>query len=157
MKWGVRKKYRNADGSLNDKGIEKYARKGYAKDSLNDTVGGKIRDIYTGAHRINGDAKYSTSSKARNRARAEKYLSDRSANKAAAKKKAAKTAIKGANATAKVMSKVGTAYLSDQIFFGGVGTKMAKSTVKYAGRAAVTAFMKARGAWDIRWYDNGIL
>ena len=32
MKWGVRRKYLNTDGSLNKKGIKKYAKAGYRQD-----------------------------------------------------------------------------------------------------------------------------
>lgn len=78
MKWGVRR-YQNKDGSLTDKGIKKYATKGYAQDSYNSnkTRAGKIYDTYTGAHKIVGKAKYETSSKKTNKARAEQYLKDK--------------------------------------------------------------------------------
>lgn len=58
MKWGVRR-YQNKDGSLNDKGIKKYAKKQYAKEALNSnkTLFGKAYDRYTGAHKIIADIK----------------------------------------------------------------------------------------------------
>ena len=78
MKWGKRKYY-NKNGSLNDKGIKKYAIKGYAKDSYNGnkTKLGKVYDLYTGAHKIQSKIQYDLSSKKANEARAKKYLSDK--------------------------------------------------------------------------------
>lgn len=78
MKWGKRKYY-NKNGSLNDKGIKKYAIKGYAKDSYNSnkTKLGKVYDLYTGAHKIQSKIQYDLSSKKANEARAKKYLSDK--------------------------------------------------------------------------------
>lgn len=78
MKWGVRR-YRNKDGSLTDKGIKKYAIKGYSQDSYNSntTREGRAWDKYTGAHRIAGKAKYESSSKRSNKDRAEKYLQEK--------------------------------------------------------------------------------
>lgn len=86
MKWGVRR-YTNADGSLNAKGIKKYARAGYAQDSYNSnkTKLGKAYDKVTGAHKIGGDAMYGASSDKERKARAEKYVADKEAAKAAAK------------------------------------------------------------------------
>ena len=78
MKWGKRKYY-NKNGSLNDKGIKKYAIKGYAKDSYNsnETKLGKVFDLYTGAHRTQSKIQYDLSSKKANEARAKKYLNDK--------------------------------------------------------------------------------
>ena len=80
MKWGVRR-YQNKDGSLTDKGIKKYATKGYSQDSYNSntTREGKTWDKYTGAHRIAGKAKYNSTSNKANKARAEKYLKEKQA------------------------------------------------------------------------------
>lgn len=61
---------------------------------------------------------------------------------------------KGAKKTAKVLGNIGAAYISDQVFNDGRGTRIVKSTIKYAGRAVVSSYIKARGGWDIRWYDN---
>lgn len=151
-----KKRYRNDDGSLNDKGVEKYAKKGYAQDSLNSrkTVVGKAYDKYTGAHKINASAKYESSSKAKNRERAEKYLEENKAAKEASKKKAAKVLSKGAKAAAEATGKIGMAYMTDQIFYDGMGTKVAKETVKAMGRATITAYTMARGGYDIKWYDE---
>ena len=82
MKWGVRR-YQNADGSLTDKGIKKYAKKGYSQDSYNSNKSklGKAYDKVTGAHKYAGDMMYDMSSKKANKARAEKYLADKQSKK----------------------------------------------------------------------------
>lgn len=152
MKWGVRKRYLNDDGSLNDRGIKKYAKKGYAKDSYNSnkTRMGKAYDLYTQAHKHHASIKYDMASKNQNKARAEQYLKDKNKSKnRSTKEKAIRFTAKAAKASASV----GKAYLTDQIFFNGAGTKAVKATTKAAGRAAITAYMRSRGATDIRWYD----
>jgi len=151
MKWGVRR-YQKKDGSLTSAGIKKYAKKAYAKDSLNSntSAAGRVYDRWSGAHKIHADAIYKTSSKKKNEAAAQRYLAD----KTVSKKKAAKVAAKGAAATVKALSKVGNAYISDQVFFGGIGTKMAKSAINTIGRAAITAYTMKRGGYDIKWYDK---
>ena len=156
MKWGVRKKYYNSDGSLNDRGVEKYAKKGYAKDSFrsNKTTAGKAWDAYTGAHKINAAAKYETSSKKQNQERAEKYLADRKSDRKKAAKNIAKKAGKGAAAVAGSLAKVGQAYATDQLFFGGYGTAAAKEAIRGVGMAAITAYTMARGGYDIKWFDK---
>ena len=68
------------------------------------------------------------------------------------KKIAKKTIKKGAKAASKAAVTIGSYYLTDQIFFGGAGTKAVKRTAKTVGRMAVTAFMKTRGV-DVRWRD----
>ena len=80
MKWGVRR-YQNKDGSLTEKGIKKYAIKGYSQDSYNSnkTWKGKAFDVYTGAHKTQGKIMYDTHSKKANKARAEKYVKDKQA------------------------------------------------------------------------------
>ena len=65
-----------------------------------------------------------------------------------------KAAAKGAATTAKVLSKVGSAYIADQIFFGGAGTRACKNAVKAVGIFTISAVAKARGATDIHWYDK---
>ena len=157
MKWGVRKRYLNADGSLNDRGVKRYAKKGYAQDSFrsNKTIAGKAWDAYTGAHKTMASAKYDTSSKKQNRERAEKYLADKKqGKKSPTKKKLAKAAAKGAKATAGCLAKVGQAYVTDQLFFGGYGTTAAKEAIRGVGMATITAYTMARGGYDIKWYDK---
>lgn len=156
MKWGVRR-YQNKDGSLTAKGIKRYAKKQYAKDAINSnkTALGKAYDLYTGAHKIRADNKYKTASNKKNKESAEKYVRDMNKQQnAPLKQKAAKVAAKGAVKSAKILNKIGKAYLTDQLFFGGAGTKLAKETVIATGRAAVTAYTMARGGYDIKWYDK---
>lgn len=155
MKWGVRRA-RKSSGGLTDRQIKKYAKKGYAQDSFrsNKTVAGKAWDAYTGAHKIHASAKYETSSKKQNRERAEKYLADKKKSRKLSAKKAAKIAAKGAKATAGTLAKVGEAYVTDQLFFGGYGTTAVKETIRAVGMATITAYTMARGGYDIKWYDK---
>lgn len=78
MKWGVRR-YQNEDGTLTDKGIKRYAKKGYSQDSFrsNKTRAGKAFDLYTGAHKRDGSVKYDLATKKQRKERAEKYLADK--------------------------------------------------------------------------------
>lgn len=153
QKWGVRR-YQNKDGSLTPAGVKRYATKQYAKKAYeaNETVGGKIYDKYTGAHKVSAKMKYEKSSTKKNEEAAKQYLEDKKNNPT--KKKVAKTVRKGTEVAVKVMDKAGKAYLTDQIFFDGMGTKIAKEAAIQTGRAAVTAYTMARGGYDIRWYDK---
>lgn len=156
MKWGVRRA-RKSSGGLTDRQIKKYAKKGYAQDSYrsNKTVAGKVWDAYTGAHKTQASVKYEMSSKKQNRERAEKYLADKKQGKKSnTKKNLGKTAAKGAAVVAGSMAKVGQAYLTDQIFFNGMGTAAAKQAIRGVGMAAVTAYTMARGGYNIKWYDK---
>lgn len=96
MRWGVRRRYYNEDGSLNAKGVKKYAKKGYAQDSYrsNKTIVGKAFDTYTRAHKTEANARYSISSKKQNEARAKQYLADKqkSKNSTSITKRLSKTA-----------------------------------------------------------------
>ena len=65
-----------------------------------------------------------------------------------------KKAKKGAKAVAGTLSKIGSAYVTDQLFFGGAGTRAAKQAVKTVGMATITAVKMAGGAYDIKWYDK---
>lgn len=170
MKWGVRryqkkdgsltpagkKRYYNDDGTLNDKGVKKYAKKGYAKDIFNSnkTVGGKLWDAYTGAHKTQASIKYDMSSKKQNRERAERYLKEQKAASAKRKVNARKAVAKGTVAAAGTLAKIGQAYVSDQLFFGGMGTTVCKETIRAIGMAGITAYTMARGGYDIKWYDK---
>lgn len=155
MKWGVRKKYLNANGSLNERGVKKYAKKAYSKEAMSDTRVGRMWDRYTGAHKIIGDSMYKTSSAKKNRAAAEKYLNEKAkSKKPITAKQTKKTVAKGAKKVADISAKVGAYYLADQVFNGGRTTKVAKAAVKAAGRIIITGVEKARGGYDIHWYDN---
>lgn len=78
MKWGQHKYY-NKDGSLSEKGIKKYATKGYAKDQMNNskTLVGKAFNMYSGGHKTAAKIQYGLSSKKENKARAESYLNNK--------------------------------------------------------------------------------
>lgn len=130
MKWGVRKKYLKSDGSLNPKGVKKYAKKGYARDSIrsNRSTSGKVFDAYTGAHKIDADIRYDSSSKKANKERAEQYVKELSDRKNAP---TSEKINKGLKTSAKILTKVGSAYLEDQLFFGGIGTSTVKAGSKY--------------------------
>jgi hypothetical protein len=67
--------------------------------------------------------------------------------------KAKRTVKKGVKKTAKILGNIGTMYITDQVVNGGAGTRIVKTAVKQTGRAVVSAYVKARGGWDIRWYD----
>ena len=69
------------------------------------------------------------------------------------KEKAKRAAKRGAKVAVSVVSTIGSLYIYDQVYNSGSGTKAVKAGVKAAGRAVVTAYMKARGGTDIRWYD----
>lgn len=155
MKWGVRKKYYNSDGSLNDKGIKKYATKGYAKDSYNRNTSrvGKVWDRYTGAHKIDASLKYDTSSKNQNKARAEKYLKEQDKQKAKNIKQTKKSVAKATKKGAQVASKLMMYSLIDDIFWGGAGKKITKGAIKVTGRAATEAYLKRHGSISVTWLD----
>lgn len=69
--------------------------------------------------------------------------------KTVSKKNLVKTVSKGAVAA----SKLAMISLADDMFYNGMGKKVVREAVKQTGRAVVTAYMRARGSWDIRWYD----
>ena len=60
----------------------------------------------------------------------------------------------GAKKTAGVLAKVGQAYVTDKLFFGGMGTAACKEAIRVVGMASITAFTMARGGYDIKWYDK---
>ena len=175
MKWGVRryqnkdgsltpagkKRYYNDDGSLNDRGVKKYAKKYYAQRSYesNKTIAGKVYDKVTGAHKIAADISYDMYSKTSNRKAAQKYLAEEAKRKEFKKKHpgryAARTVAQGAASVARTSAKVGKAYLTDQIFFDGMGTEVATRIVKKIGMESITFVAKARGDADVEWYENG--
>lgn len=61
---------------------------------------------------------------------------------------------KGAKKTAKALSNIGTAYVIDQMFYNGAGTRAAKSAIQGIGILTISAIAKARGATDIHWYTK---
>mgnify|MGYP000292741304 CR=1 FL=1 len=136
MKWGVRR-YQNKDGSLNAKGIKRYAQKGYAQDALNSnkTKAGRIYDRLTDAHKYSGQIKYGTSSDKQNKARAEKYVAEKAAEKQnAAKKREAHKKNLDDHTTIKIMKELNKAAI------GSAGLALGTAAV---GSAATFALAKA--------------
>lgn len=94
MKWGVRRKYLNTDGSLNKQGIKKYAEAGYKQDlrdanskadfktKLNRALTVGLTPFGSGAIKLIKEDRRFIKKKMRkntladNKARAEKYLRD---------------------------------------------------------------------------------
>ena len=66
------------------------------------------------------------------------------------REKLGKLAQKGAKAANKLMLYSAI----DDIFYGGAGKRMAKEAAVNACRAAVTAFVMARGGYDVQWFDS---
>lgn len=142
MKWSARK-------------TRKWATSKYQPSSARSSV---LAGVYaaTGNERVGKALDKSNARDAADWQRAKKEYKEYSARQADKKtaKNAKKTMAKGAEATAKALSKVGQAYITDQIFWGGMGTKVAKETVNAMGRATITAYTMARGGYDIKWYDE---
>lgn len=138
MKWGVRR-YQNKDGSLTDKGIKRYAKKGYAKDAFNanKSVGGKIYDAYTGAHKISAEYKYASSSKKKNEAMAKKYLKDK---QAPINKKVGKALIKGVEKSREKAEKHNESIKRTTDRFG-VGGVALSSYMKYQSKRSSKAIL----------------
>lgn len=61
---------------------------------------------------------------------------------------------RGAAQTVKALAKVGSMYATDQIFFGGIGTRVVKEAIKVVGMTTITAYTAARGGYDIHWFDK---
>lgn len=138
MKWGHRR-YTNVDGSLNAKGIKKYARAGYTQDSYNSnkTKLGKAYDKVTGAHKYGGDAMYGVSSDKERKARAEKYVADQKAKKEAANTPEAKAARR------KTALKVGAAAAGVAVAAYGA-YKVKEYTNKYMANKEIREWTEAR-------------
>jgi len=65
--------------------------------------------------------------------------------------KAKKTVKRGFKATRKAVFGLGAAYISDQAFNEGRGTKAVVSVLEGIGRSAVSAYHKSQGATNVRW------
>lgn len=61
---------------------------------------------------------------------------------------------RGMKNVSETMGKIGMAYMADQIFYGGAGTRATKTAIKTVGILTISAVAKARGATDIHWYDK---
>ena len=66
------------------------------------------------------------------------------------KEKIKKTAKKGAKKAVKALSTIGSLYLTDQLFYGGAGTRAAGKAGKAAARTAIKKIGKMRGV-DVTW------
>ncbi len=66
------------------------------------------------------------------------------------KQKIKKTVKKGAKRAGRALVSVGSLYLTDQIFYGGAGTRAVKQVGKSAARSAIKKIGKMRGV-DIQW------
>lgn len=179
MKWGVRR-YQNKDGSLTIAGKKREAKqtykaasnkafKEYEKGINNIEKNYKRGQMLSERDQAREDKVESNYKKATEKAKndyknakqsirvEQKQVMSAKAQKALEKVKkplnkenAAKAAKKGA----KIAGQMALASLYDDIFLGGAGKKVAKTTVKYTGRAVVSAWILANGGSDIRWYDN---
>lgn len=140
QKWGVRR-YQNKDGTLTPAGKKRVNKDYTAKQRKQD------RAFYgnRGEKRIN---------KKLNEGYGLRGARHHEVERKEKKEKAAKIAKKGAKKTAGILGKIGVAYITDQVFSGGVGTAAAKAVIKDIGRATVTAYTMARGGYDIKWYDK---
>lgn len=107
-----------------------------------------VKGMKWGVHRARNNV--STSSK-RTKSNSTQQKDKATKTKKSSSKK--NIAAKGARAAGKATAKIGQLYLVDQIFYNGTGTKIAKKAAVTAGRLAVTAVMKARGADYVRWYN----
>jgi hypothetical protein len=132
MKWGVRKDRKDTSSVNKD-----YTDKQRKRDRAFYGAGGekRINKKLNEGHGIQGARHYESERKERN-------------------ERIKRTVARGVKKTANILSTIGTAYIYDQAFNGGRGTQAVKSAVKNAGRLAVSAYVKARGGYDIRWYDN---
>lgn len=152
MKWGVRR-YTNKDGSLNARGIKRYAQRGYANDSYksNKTIAGKAYDKFTGAHKISGKIQYDLSSKKANKARAEKqYREENSPEAKAARAAKAKKALKVGAAVAGTALAAYGAYKLNQY----VKTKNIQIAAERGRKFAVDEFFKEEKSMLLNFKDN---
>ena len=130
MKWGVRKKDTSvANGN--------YTAKQRKRDRAFYGARGekRINKRLNEGHGIQGARHYEVEKKDR-----------------ALKRKA--TVKRGAKRAAKIIGSIGGAYLTDQVYNNGAGTRAVKNVIKNVGRTVVTAYTMARGGYDIRWFDK---
>lgn len=167
MKWGVRKK--------KDRYVSRFQSRRNAAKAARES---KAEDIKKGVSSISTVQNHAALAKARSRlADAEhnqqvrenrqafrkanrEVLKEKIKNKASkglekvTGEKARKAAIKTAAKGAKVASELALYSAIDDVFYGGMGKKVAKETLVQTGRAATTAILMAMGRYDIKWYDK---
>lgn len=102
----------------------------------------------------NKDGTLTPAGKKHNRGRAERHSKDQTNTPTKRKVDVGKMVKKGAKAAAGTLAKLGQAYVADQVFFGGMGTDVAKVFIRNVGMAGITAYTMARGGYDIKWYDK---
>ena len=90
-----------------------------------------------------------TSSKKKNRAAAEKVLADKKSKSKTTKDKAKRNIAKGTKTVSTVLSKIGLAYIGDQVFWGGRGTKAVNAVTRNIGNAAYERYLY-RGVKRVR-------
>lgn len=169
MKWGVRRKRRDyfgqpggvKGGPYRQEGTPAGAKGGPRKQTPVGTVKSATKKrsrLDRAADAAQRDADNLRKHGYKAEADAVQKVADKNRQKAEANRQKAErrkqTVKRGAEVTAKALSKVGQAYVTDQIFWGGMGTKIVKETVKAMGMATITAYTMARGGYDIKWYDK---
>lgn len=129
MKWGVRK----STSSVN----KNYTAKQRKQDRAFYGKGGekRINKRLNEGHGLRGARHYEAERKERN-------------------EKTKKIVKKGVKAATKAAGEIGMLYMTDQIFYGGAGTRAVKKAVKAIGILSISAIAKARGATNIHWYDK---
>ena len=167
MRWGVRK----ATAKPTTKWGAQKARKEYAELDRRKAAIKKAKKDYNTAHkkaynrsagalspfkkhRQNAEKRWENAA-----AKAEKLDAAKKAYKEQKKSVRENTTIgqkmgRGSKAVAKALGKVGQAYVTDQLFYGGMGTAAVKSAVTLVGMTAITAATMARGGYDIKWYNK---
>lgn len=167
MKWGVRKK--------KDRYVSRIQSRRNAAKAAKES---KADDIKKGVSSISTVQKHAALAKAKSRLADAEYNQQVRENRQASRKanrevlkekikstankglekvtgeKARNAAIKAAAKGAKAASKLALYSAIDDVFYGGVGKKIAKETLVQTGRAATTAVLMAMGRYDIKWYDK---
>lgn len=154
MKWGVHR-FRDKSGSESSG-----PKKKHATDATSNAM--RVNRAVSAGRAISEAAKgntagamyYARQSNKYNKAVKERNSPDDAPTKTKTTDKTKSKTSKGAKAAAEAVGRIGTAYLADQIFWGGRGTRAAKNAVKAAGILTISAIAKARGAEDIHWYDK---
>lgn len=158
MKWGVRKFQKASTDLDRRKAAYKKAKKDYSR-AYNKADSRRLSAFSPSKkHRETQDKRWEDVGKAAEKAerlRKEYKSAKKDFNKHTTVGQKINRAVssKGGQATTKALRKIGVAYMTDQIFFGGAGTKAAKSAIKTIGRTAISTYVYARGGRDIRWYD----
>ena len=154
MKWGVRR-YQKQAAKARSKAKEYRM---YSKDYNPKDYTVKLTDKERNRLQANSD-KYRKMADAQNAKARSKEAKAKELKAEIASAKQNKTSTKqkvsnGAKKAAKILGTIGNAYVTDQLFFGGAGTRAAKAAINTIGRATITAYTMARGGYDIKWYDK---